>query len=107
MWGKFNVFRCTADLLQFIDLISSIQLNHERVKLFIYSLGHPNWFPERINLQLADSKFSDTESMELLGVSPCPWITVNHQEIVHSVHYEHCFRGICSKTAVKGKILGR
>ena len=34
---------------------------------------------------------------------PCPWITAIQLKTVHSVHYEHCFHGVCSKTAVKLK----
>jgi hypothetical protein len=39
--------------------------------------------------------------MELFGVCPCPWVTLIPLKTVHSVHYEHCFHGICSKSAVK------
>jgi hypothetical protein len=43
-------------------------------------------------------------SIELFGVFSCPWITVIHTKIVHSVYSEHCFHGICSRTAVQRPI---
>jgi len=39
--------------------------------------------------------------MKLLGVFPCPWVSVIRIKVVHPVHYEHCFHGVCSKTAVQ------
>ena len=35
--------------------------------------------------------------MELLEVFPCPWVTLIH---LKTVHCEHCFHGVCSKSAV-------
>lgn len=58
-------------------------------------------FQSQRTSQQPDSKFSGFESMELLGVFPCPWVTVICFKIVHYVHCEHCFHGVCSTTAVR------
>jgi hypothetical protein len=51
--------------------------------------------------QQPDSMLSEFESMELVGVFPCPWVTVIPLKIVHPVHPEHCFYGVCSKSAAR------